>query len=53
MVPDPQQQLTPAAVRALHCILSHRALRLKVQCLTQVLLLVHDQLSPHPLAQCC
>lgn len=53
MVPDPQQQLTPAAVRALHCILSRRALRLKVQCLTRVLFLVHDHLTPHPLVQYC
>lgn len=53
MVPDPQQQLTPAAVRALHCILSHRALRLMVQCLRHVLFLVHNRLTPHPLVQYC
>lgn len=53
MVPDPQQQLTPAAVRVPHCILIHRALRLKVQCLTQVLFLVHDHLALHPLVQYC
>lgn len=53
MVPDPQQQLTLAAVRALHCILCRRALRLKVQCLTQILFLVSDHLTPHPPVQCC
>lgn len=53
MVPDPQQQLTPAAVRVPHYILIHRALRLKVQCLTQVLFLVHDHLALHPLVQYC
>lgn len=53
MVPDPQQQLIPPAVRALHCILSHRAPRLKVQCLTQVLFLVRNRSTPHPLVRYC
>lgn len=53
MVPDPQQQLIPATVRALHCILSRRALRLKAQCATQILFLVCDHLTLHLRAQYC